>query len=95
MTVAIDEDESVPIISRFFGILIYMYWKDHAPPHFHAKYGDDEVVVEIKTGDVSGNMSKRAFRMIQEWRELHKEELLKDWELAEQKKALFAIDPLE
>ena len=85
----------MPIISRFFGIVIYMYWKDHAPPHFHAKYGDDEIVLEIKSGKVSGSMSNRAIKMIQEWRELRKDELLKDWELAEQKKALLAIDPLE
>jgi len=72
-----------------------MYWKDHAPPHFHAKYGDDEIVVEIRTGNVSGNMSNRATKLIQEWRELYKGELLKDWKLSEQKKALFAINPLE
>ena len=72
-----------------------MYWKDHAPPHFHAKYGDDEIVVEIENGHIIGNMSKRAVKLIQEWRELHKEELLKDWKLAEQKKALSAINPLE
>ncbi len=85
----------MPIISRFFGIVIYMYWKDHAPPHFHAKYGDDEIVVKIRTGNVSGNMSNRAIKLIQEWRELHKDELLKEWKLAEQKKSLFAINPLE
>jgi hypothetical protein len=85
----------MPIISKFFGIVIYMYWKDHAPPHFHAKYGDDEIVVEIESGDISGNMSNRAIKMIKEWRELHKDELFKNWELAEQKKALSAINPLE
>ena len=72
-----------------------MFWKEHAPPHFHAKYGDNEMVVEIESGKTTGNMSKRAIRMIQEWRELHKRELLEDWNLAEQKKALFAIKPLE
>jgi hypothetical protein len=72
-----------------------MYWKDHAPPHFHAKYGDDEIVVEIRSGKISGNMSNRAIRMIQEWRQLHIEELLREWQLAEQKRALFAINPLE
>jgi hypothetical protein len=72
-----------------------MYWKDHAPPHFHARYGDDEIVIEIRNGNISGNMSNRAVKMIQEWRKLHKEELLKDWALAEQKRALFAISPLE
>ena len=52
-------------------------------------------MVEIRTGNVSGNMSNRAIKLIQEWRELHKGELLKDWKLAEQKKALFAINSLE
>jgi hypothetical protein len=85
----------VPIISRFFGILIYMFWREHNPPHFHAKYGDDEVVVEIESGKVSGSMSKRALMMVQAWREEHKEELMNDWKLAEQKKALFPIKPLE
>lgn len=85
----------MPIISKFFGIVIYMYWKDHSPPHFHAKYGDEEIVIDIKTGTVSGNMSNRAIKLIQEWRRLHKEELIKDWKLAEEKKALFAINPLE
>jgi hypothetical protein len=85
----------MPVISRFFGIIIYMYWKDHSPPHFHAKYGDDEIVVDIGTGKVNGHMSVRAIRLIQEWRELHNDELLKNWELSEQKKAMFAINPLE
>lgn len=85
----------MPIISKFFGILIYMYWRDHSPPHFHALYGDDEVTVEIKTGKVNGLMSKRAIKLIQEWRKLHEKELLRDWKLAQQKKALSAIKPLE
>jgi phosphatidylserine/phosphatidylglycerophosphate/cardiolipin synthase-like enzyme len=85
----------MPIISRFFGIVIFMFWREHKPPHFHAKYGDDEVIVEIKNGKVSGTMSRRALELVQEWRKLHKEELMRDWELAEQKKALFPIKPLE
>ena len=85
----------MPIISRFFGISIFMLWREHRPPHFHAKYGDDEVVVEIQSGRVNGTMSKRALALIEEWRKLHKEELLRNWELVEQKKALFPIQPLE
>lgn len=48
----------MPIISRFFGIVIYMLWREHRPPHFHAKYGDEEVIVEIETGKVVGNISR-------------------------------------
>ena len=58
----------MPIISRFFGIIIAMYWRDHAPAHFHARYGDEEVVVEIENGQVKGAMSRRALALVQEWR---------------------------
>ena len=85
----------MPIICRFFGIIIYMFWRDHQPPHFHAKYGDSEIIVEIETGKIIGNISKRALSMIQEWRKLHKEELLDDWKLVEQNKPLKSIKPLE
>lgn len=85
----------MPIISRFFGIVIYILWRDHNPPHFHARYGDEEITVEIETGKVAGNITQRALNMIQEWREQYKEELLADWRLAEQNKPLLRISPLE
>jgi hypothetical protein len=85
----------MPIISRFFGIIIYMFWRDHAPPHFHAKYGEEEVTVEIRSGTVNGSMSRRAIQMVQEWRELPIDELLGDWERVEQRKALVAIKGLD
>ena len=85
----------MPIISRFFGIIVYMFWKEHAPPHFHAKYGDDEIVIHIESGKINGFMSKRAIKMIQNWRKLHKKELLEDWKRTEEKEALSAIKPLE
>ena len=85
----------MPVISRFFGVDIFMLWRDHQPAHFHARYGDHEITVEIENGKTVGTMSPRALKLIQEWRELHKDELLKDWECAVQKKALFPIEPLE
>lgn len=85
----------MPIISRFFGISIFMLWREHRPPHFHAKYGEDEITVEIENGHVNGTISIRALALVQEWRELHKEELFREWELVEQKKSLFPIKPLE
>lgn len=73
-----------------------MFWREHNPPHFHAKYAEDEIVIEIETGKViGGSMSKRALSLVQEWRKLNTVELMKDWELSEQKKALFPIKPLE
>ena len=85
----------MPVISRFFGVVIAMYWRDHAPPHFHAKYGDEEVTVDIQTGAVTGAMSKRALAMVDEWRLLHIDELLEDWQLAATRRSLRRIEPLE
>jgi hypothetical protein len=84
----------MPEISRFYGISITMNFNDHNPPHFHANYQDYEVLVEIKTGVVSGNMPKRALKMIFEWLDLYKDELLKDWELAQNRQTLLKINPL-
>ena len=56
----------MPVISRFFGVVIAMYWRHHSPPHFHAKYGDDEVTVDIQTGKATGTMSRRALAMVEE-----------------------------
>ena len=71
-----------------------MFWREHQPPDFHAKYGDDEVIIEIQTGKVTGNISPRVLNMVQEWRELHKDELMADWKLAEENKPLKRIKPL-
>ena len=84
----------MPTISMFYGIAITMNFSEHNPPHFHANYQEYEIIVEIKTGNVKGTMSKRALKMIFEWLELHKSELLEDWELAKNRKSLIQIAPL-
>ena len=65
----------MPTISRFYGIVVFMNYNDHQPPHFHARYQDQEIIVEIETDVVEGRMSKRALRMVLEWAELHQAEL--------------------
>ena len=60
----------MPVVSRFLGIVIAMYWNDHAPAHFHAKYGEYEIVVHIATGVVEGRFPRRALRHVLEWYEL-------------------------
>ncbi len=72
-----------------------MYWNDHAPPHFHARYGEYEMKVFILDGVVEGTFPRRALRHVLEWYELHKEELLADWQLCENKEMPKAIKPLE
>ena len=85
----------MPVLSRFLGIIIAMYWDNHAPPHFHAKYSEYEITVNILTGVVEGKFPKRALRHVLEWYELHKDELIKDWELCENDEAPNPIEPLE
>jgi hypothetical protein len=86
----------MPVVSRFFGIVIAFYWEDHLPPHFHAKYSGDEAVIEIRTGQVlRGSLARRPLSLVNEWRILHVAELLDDWERARQRKPLAYIDPLE
>ncbi len=84
----------MPTISRFFGIVIFMNYNDHRPPHFHARYHDQEVLVEIQTGAVEGKMGKRALQMIFEWAEQHQAELMRNWELARARSPLEQIPPL-
>ena len=86
----------MPEISRFLGIIIAMYYNDHAPPHFHAKYGEYEIRVNIETGEImSGDFPKRAEKLVLEWRQLHVDELIQDWQRAEQRQPLERIEPLE
>ncbi len=85
----------MPEISRFLGIVIYINWGDHAPPHFHAIYAEHEISVEIESGIVAGRFPKRALRHVLDWLDLHKDELLDDWSLASKRMALKPIEPLE
>ena len=82
-------------ISRFFGIVIGIFSRDHEPAHFHAVYGEYQVTVEIESGLVHGEFPKRALRMILEWLELHKEEILDDWNLIQNGKQANKVAPLE
>ncbi|MDI6716508.1 MAG: DUF4160 domain-containing protein [Actinomycetota bacterium] len=85
----------MPEISRFLGIIIYIYYKEHSPAHFHAEYGSYTVIMEIESGVVQGKFPRRALSAVLEWYTLHKDELLKNWELALKKKPLNKIEPLE
>ncbi len=85
----------MPEISRFLGIVIAMFYRDHSPPHFHALYGDYQVTVAIETGTIEGKFPKRALQHVLEWYELHEAELIQDWDLARNRLPLREIPPLE
>ncbi|MGD0517884.1 MAG: DUF4160 domain-containing protein [Thermoguttaceae bacterium] len=86
----------MPEISRFFGIVIKMFFDDHNPPHFHAEYGRDFALIDIRTLSVfSGRLPPRVMGIVIEWAALHQKELLDDWNKARDQKELQKIVPLE
>ena len=85
----------MPQLSNFQGIIIFMNFQDHAPAHFHAWQGDYKISVSIKEGVVKGEMPGRALRMVLEWLDLHRDELLENWERAQQGVMVEKIAPLK
>jgi len=85
----------MPEISRFLGIVIAMYFKEHAPPHFHAKYGGQRAAFSIQDLRlIEGKLPPRIVSLVLEWAFLHREELMQDWDCARLEKDLKRIDPL-
>jgi hypothetical protein len=72
-----------------------MNFKDHAPPHFHVWYGDYKAIITICDGIVTGEMPQRALRLVFDWLDVHKQELLSDWEKAQKGEPLEKIEPLK
>jgi len=86
----------MPEISRFFGIIVAIYDNDHAPPHFHVRYGSSKAIVSIETlSIIEGNLSPRVRGLVVEWAALHQQELMEDWNLARRMEPLNPIAPLE
>jgi len=85
----------MPEISRFYGIVIYMFFNDHNPPHFHIKYQDFDAIVSIEDGIVKGELPRRALRLVYEWLDIHKEELVDNWKLLEARRPINKIEPLK
>lgn len=85
----------MPTICMFRGIKVFINWRDHQPPHFHATYGGDSVIVSIRDIEVlEGGMPNKQLKMLLGWAALHQDELLENWALAERNQELFPIDPL-
>jgi len=87
---------TLPEISRFYGIIIAMFFDDHNPPHFHARYGKDKIAVRINSLQVlDGKFPPRALGLVIEWASQHQDELLHVWELAKNREPLQKIEPLK
>lgn len=86
----------MPTISMFFGIVVRMFYQEHNPPHIHVEYGDYRASYDIINGDViNGELPIAKDRLVRAWIEIHKDELLANWKLAEQQETLFKINPLQ
>jgi hypothetical protein len=86
----------MPTISTFYGILIQMFWNEHAPPHFHATYGEYKATVDIRKLCINeGSLPRRATQLVLDWTELHQAELLADWDLCQINQQPNLIEPLK
>ncbi|MCL1787844.1 MAG: DUF4160 domain-containing protein [Defluviitaleaceae bacterium] len=85
----------MPILSMFYGTIITMYYRDHNPPHIHVQYQNDKALVNTDGDVIEGALPKRQLRLVQAWVELHRDEILANWELAQEKNELYKIDPLK
>ena len=86
----------MPTISVFYGIVIQMFWHDHAPPHFHALYAEHEALIELRDfRDIRGSLPERAMKLVLEWASEHRDELMENWNLCSQLKTPKAIEPLK
>ena len=84
----------MPELSRFYGVIIKMYFKqsEHNPPHIHALYGEYMGAIDIQTGNMlEGDLPTRALRLVQEWIELHRSDLLEIWKSQQ----FLSIPPLD
>lgn len=85
----------MPELSRFYGIIIRMFWDDHPPPHFHAIYGNHEALINILNSEIiKGSLPLGAQSLVNQWVHMHRDELLSDWELAKALQPLNKIEPL-
>jgi len=86
----------VPEISRFFGIIVAMFYNDHPPPHFHVRYGGQRALVSIDSLTIlRGRLTPRVLGLVVEWAAAHQEELMRDWDRARREEPLIKIAPLE
>lgn len=86
----------MPTISVFYGILIQMFWNEHAPPHFHALYGEHEALIDLRDLSVMrGSLPRRAMNLVTEWATDHRDDLMEDWNLCRQLQPPKPIAPLK
>ncbi len=86
---------AVPEVSRFYGIVIAMFYREHEPAHYHVVYAEHRATVEIESKEVAGRLPKRVLNLVLEWHTLNQEELRQNWRRARNRQQLSKIPPLE
>lgn len=85
----------MPEISKFYGIIITMFIQEHNPPHFHVRYNEYRALIDIQTGELTGNLPRRVIHLVYEWLDTHKDELMENWRRIETGEELQKIKPLD
>jgi hypothetical protein len=86
----------MPIVSKFFGIIIRMFYDEHNPPHFHAEYQNNKAVFDFDGNVTKGSLESRtATKLVREWIDLHVSELRENWNLAGEGREINKIEPLK
>lgn len=89
-------EDSMPVVSRFYGISIFIYFNDHHPPHFHVRYNDFKALIDMRNLKIiGGSLPSRVKYLVTEWALLHRVELYENWKLAVTGEPIKKIDPLE
>ena len=85
----------MPTLSMFFGIIVRMFVDDHNPPHFHASYQGYNATFDLEGNPLEGELPSKQTKLVAAWAQIHHEELIANWSLAESKEPLFKINPLQ
>lgn len=85
----------MPEVSRFYGIVIKMFFDDHDPPHFQVEYREYDAIIFIQDGRMKGELPRRAIRMVYEWLDLHQKELMENWNSIQETGVFNKIEPLK
>ena len=85
----------MPEISRFYGIVITMFFSEHNPPHFHVRYMEYRALIDIDNGTITGSLPRRALKLVYDWLDLHQEELMENWYRMQRGEDFIKIEPLD
>ena len=85
----------MPVLTMFYGIIVSMFYKEHNPPHIHVQYAEHNAIFDFEGNMIEGNIPVKQIKLVEAWIVLHVEELVANWQLAQEQQSMFRIDPLK